>query len=47
MAIKIIWTDKAQADRLNILKYWIDRNKSNLFAIKLNEIFEDRIEILA
>ena len=46
MAFKIIWTDKAQKDRINILQYWIDRNKSTLFAVKLNEIFIERVELL-
>lgn len=47
MAFKIIWTVKAQNDRLEILQYWIDRNKSALFASKLNEIFNERVELLA
>jgi toxin YoeB len=47
MAFKIIWTAKAQHDRIQILQYWIDRNKSTLFAIKLNEIFNERVELLA
>ncbi|MBK9318012.1 MAG: type II toxin-antitoxin system RelE/ParE family toxin [Bacteroidetes bacterium] len=47
MAFKIIWTEKAQKDRLKILQYWIDRNKSTLFAAKLNEIFNERVELLA
>jgi hypothetical protein len=45
MAFKIIWTVKAQNDRVEILQYWIDRNKSTLFAAKLNEIFNERVEL--
>ena len=47
MAFKITWTVKAQKDRLAILEYWTDRNKSRLFAVKLNEIFNSRIELLS
>ena len=47
MAFRIIWTVKAQKDRVAILQYWIDRNKSTLFAAKLNEIFNVRVELLA
>ncbi len=47
MAFKIIWTVKAQNDRVEILQYWNDRNKSTLFAVKLNEIFNERVELLA
>lgn len=47
MAFKIIWTVKAQNDRVEILQYWVDRNNSTLFAVKLNEIFNERVELLA
>ncbi len=47
MAFKIIWSEKAQLDRYKILQFWIDKNKSNLYAVKLNEIFNERIELLA
>jgi toxin YoeB len=47
MAFKVIWTVKAQSDRIEILQYWIDRNKSTLFAVKLIEIFNERVELLA
>ena len=47
MVFKIIWTEKAQKDRLEILEYWIEKSKSKLFALKLNEIFNERVELLA
>jgi plasmid stabilization system protein ParE len=47
MAFKIIWTLKAQSDRLEILLYWVGKNKSSLFARKLNEIFNERVEMLS
>lgn len=39
MAYEIILSNRAQQDRIEILQYWINRNKSNVFSIKLNEIF--------
>ncbi len=47
MAFKIIWTAKAQKDRVEILEYWINKNKSTIFATKLNEIFNVRAELIA
>ena len=36
MAIrKIIWSRTAYLQRKNILLYWVDKNKSNIFSIKL------------
>jgi len=28
------------------LKYWIDRNNSNLYSIKLNKLFEDSVDLI-
>lgn len=36
---EIIWTQKANAERRDILQFWIDRNKSKMFSIKLNKLF--------
>ena len=33
---KIIWSEKAKIKRYEILKYYIDRNKSNIYSKKLN-----------
>jgi plasmid stabilization system protein ParE len=38
MARKIIWTVTAQTERREILEYWIKRNKSKTFSIKLNKL---------
>lgn len=34
----IIWTEKANHERKEILEYWINRNKSKSFSIKLNKL---------
>ncbi|UOE38900.1 type II toxin-antitoxin system RelE/ParE family toxin [Chryseobacterium oryzae] len=40
---KINWTEKANFERKEILQYWINRNKSKRYSIKLNKLF---VEIL-
>ena len=39
MAKEIRWSIRAQQDRIQILDYWIHRNRSNNYARKLNHIF--------
>jgi toxin YoeB len=39
MAGRVIWSRKAQADRKEILAYWVERNKSNVFSRKLQKLF--------
>ena len=36
---KITWTEKANIERKEILEYWINRNKSKTYSIKLNKLF--------
>ncbi|WP_018675100.1 type II toxin-antitoxin system RelE/ParE family toxin [Riemerella columbina] len=36
---KIIWTEKANIERKEILEYWISRNQSKVYSIKLNRLF--------
>lgn len=47
MASKIIWSLLAQENRKSILKYWIDRNKSNTYSVKLNHLFEEAVELIS
>lgn len=46
MVKQIIWSKFAQNDRLNILDYWIKRNKSNSYSKRLNQIFENTAELI-
>lgn len=39
MAKKIVWSEKAQNDRKEILLYWKERNKSSIYSRKLNILF--------
>jgi len=44
---EIVWTAKAQSERKAILAYWINRNKSKNYSIKLNQLFIDAIRKIA
>jgi len=47
MAKKIIWSDKAQNDRKEILLYWKERNKSSIYSRKLNILIIDATKAIA
>lgn len=47
MVKQIIWSRLAHIDRLNILDYWIKRNKSVSYSKKLNQIFENTVELIS
>jgi len=44
---KIVWTQKANAERKDILEYWINKNKSKIYSIKLNKLFIESLKILS
>jgi toxin YoeB len=44
---KINWTEKANFERKEILEYWINRNKSKTYSIKLNKLFIDTIKLVS
>lgn len=43
MAGKIIWSPKAKSELIEILEYWINRNKSNTYSIKLNTLIQEQL----
>ena len=47
MAHKIVWTEKANIERLRILQFWIDNNKSSVFSLKLDKLFISAIRDLS
>lgn len=47
MAKQIIWSRLAHLDRFQILEYWINRNKSNTYSKRLNQIFEDTADLIS
>jgi plasmid stabilization system protein ParE len=46
MVKQIIWSRLAHLNRVQILDYWIKRNKSVVYSKKLNQIFEDTVDLI-
>ena len=46
MAEKIVWTLKAKKEVVEILQYWINKNKSNAFSLKLNSLIEAQLNLI-
>jgi plasmid stabilization system protein ParE len=44
---KVIWSIRAQQDRIAILEYWITRNKSKAYSEKLYHLFNQAVELIA
>jgi plasmid stabilization system protein ParE len=47
MAKEIRWSVRADQDRLEIIEYWTNRNKSTHYSIKLARLFIEKVEFLA
>ncbi len=47
MAKQIVWTQRAQQDRIGILQYWRLCNKANAYSKKLNVFFRKAVAIIA
>ena len=47
MARKIICSANAKADKIEILEYWVLRNKSNLYSKKLNILLKEAVNLIA
>ena len=46
MAKRIIQTQRALEEKIEILKYWNNRNKSNEYSKKLNQLFLDSTQLI-
>ncbi len=46
MVKRIIWTKPALEDKLEILIYWKNRNKSNIYSQSLNRIFKETTRLV-
>jgi len=44
MAKRVIWSEDAYLDKVEIFSYWNHRNKSNVYSRKLNRLFRDTIK---
>jgi len=46
MVKQVIWSIQAQNDRKQILEYWRQRNKSNQYSKKLNNLFKEAVKLI-
>ena len=47
MAKRVIWSPLAKRKRHQILEYWVKRNKSKSYSIKLNSLFKDAQKLIS
>ena len=47
MAKEIRWSVRADQERLDILQYWTNRNKSISFSLKLGELFREAVDLIS
>ena len=47
VARTINWTKEANFERKEILAYWVTRNKSKTYSLKLNKLFIDTLKQIA
>ena len=46
MVKKIIWSLRARKEFIEILQYWVNRNKSNTYSLKLNSLVEEQLNFI-
>jgi toxin YoeB len=44
---QVIWSIRAQQDRISILEYWIVRNKSKTYSSKLFMLFKQAVDLIS
>ena len=47
MARQVIWTERAQKDRIAIFTYWNKRNESFVYSKKLHESFKESLKLIS
>ncbi len=47
MVRRVIWTERAQKERIAIFDYWNKRNKSFIFSRKLNELISESLILIS
>jgi len=47
MAFRIVWTAPAQAERKQVLAYWLKRTGSPLYSIKLDSRFRSALKLIS
>lgn len=46
MARQIIWTERAQRERIAIFTFWNERNQSVVFSKKLNRLIKESLKLI-
>lgn len=44
---QVVWSIRAKNDRIKILEFWIEHNKSNEYSIKLNNLFKEATKFIS
>lgn len=47
MARRIIWTERAQKERIEILRFWKEHNQSSAYSKKLNELIKKSLQLIS
>ena len=47
MVRRVVWTVRARFEFIDILEYWVFRNKSNTFSIKLNQLVRQQMKLVS
>ncbi|MCX6236628.1 MAG: type II toxin-antitoxin system RelE/ParE family toxin [Bacteroidia bacterium] len=47
MVRQVIWTERAQKDRIAIFTYWNNRNESFIYSKKLNELIKESLKLIS
>ncbi len=47
MAKQVIWSRRSHDERIEILTYWNERNKSTDYSKKLNRLFNEAIKLIS
>jgi plasmid stabilization system protein ParE len=46
MVKQVVWSPRAQSERKSVLKYWLIRNKSKTYSLKLNLLIKEGISLI-
>ena len=44
---KIIWTKKAQIEKIDLLKFWLEKNKSITYPSNLNKLINSSLDLIS
>ncbi len=47
MLREVKWSTRAVYEWVDILEYWINRNKSNSYSLKLDRLFKEKFDLIA